>query len=87
MTNKAFEERILEICEIIEDLPGETRAPLKRLVEETRQRYASIYNSSKAARDALDDLRLRCKYMVFDVEARQRETQKDPDRRADGPPL
>jgi len=87
MTNKAFEERIIEICEIIEALPAETRAPLMKLVEETRQRYASIYDSSKAARDALDDLRLRCKYMVFDAEARLRETQKDPDQRADGPPF
>lgn len=87
MTKGAFEIRIQEICDIIAELPPEMQGQLLNMVEETRRRFASEFDSSQAARDALDDLRLRCKYVLFDAEARQREQHMDPDQKGDGPPL
>ena len=86
MTNESFEDRIHEIEGIIEDLLPEFRERLHELVQETRKRYDGIRESGQAARAALDDLRLCCKYLVFDAEASHRESRMGSDPRTDGPP-
>lgn len=86
MTNESFEDRIQEFNRIIEELPPESREQLHELVRETRQRFDGIQKSDQAARAALDDFRLRYKYMMFDAEARYRESQMNNDQKTDEPP-
>lgn len=84
MTNESFDDRIREINKIVEELPPDSREKLRELVQETRERHDGIRKSRQAARAAIDDLRIRCKYLIFDAEAGRRESQMDHDQRTDG---
>ena len=86
MTDESFDDRMQEISRMIEELPPESRERLYELVQETRERYDGIRKSGQAARAALDDLRLRFKYLIFDAEASRRESRTGSDPRTDGPP-
>ena len=79
MTEKVFEAHIRQICAGIDSLPEPQRDQLARMAEETRRLFPSIRGSRNGARDALDDLRLYYKYLVFDAEARAREAQAEHD--------
>ena len=78
----AMERCIFEI----NDLPDSQRNQLMQLVEETRQRQQSIDRSVRAALEALDDWRICQRYMIFDMEARQRELAQaaSDDEKSDG---
>ncbi len=82
MTKETFESYIAKISSTIATLPEPQRSELAKVVDDTRQRFEAIQNSAEKARDALDDLRLYQKYLVFDAEAPAREAQtenNDPD--------
>ena len=85
MTNEAFDDRLREINKIVEELPPDSREKLRKLIQETRERQDGIRKSVQAARAAVADLRIRCKYLIFDAEACCRESQMDHDQRTDGP--
>ncbi len=63
------------ITAVVDALPESQRASLQTLIEETRHRHASIKEASCKARDAIDDWRLMCKYIIFDLEASLREAK------------
>ena len=85
MTNESFDDRIREINKIVEELPPDSRERLRELIQETRERQDGIRKSGQAARAAIDDLRIRCKYLIFDAEACHRESQMDHDQGTNGP--
>ncbi len=68
----------LEACrKTIESLPAVEQDRLWTLFEETRERHHAIQEATNRALDALDDWRLRAKYLVFDLEARQRDAEQN----------
>ena len=73
MTEQDFEARLSRISSAIDALPEPRRAQLAEAVTETRKRFADLKGCVTRARDALDDLRLYQKYMLFEIEARMRE--------------
>lgn len=83
MTDRQVEEALQKAVAEIQALPPDQREQLLALVEETRQRHRTTLNATKRAMDAVDDLRLLQKYLLFDREARARETRQKLDRDAD----
>ncbi len=79
MGDQAFETQVREIIAKINSLPEPHRGPLMVLVEETRRRHAQIKDATVRAREALDDWRLIQTYLLFDEEARRRESQTNRD--------
>ena len=76
MTTEEFEARLSKLTDTISTLPASERDRLMNLVEETRARNTEIAENSRRAKDALDDLRICYKYMVFDREATERERKQ-----------
>ncbi len=74
MTNDDLGARLDRIDTLIETLPESERGRIRALVTETRERHARIAESSRQAIEALDDWRVRLKYIIFDIEATRRET-------------
>ena len=74
MITEEFEAHLKKALEAIDMLPEDQRAPLRHMVEDTRRRHQQIGISIAAAREALDDWRLIQKYLLFDAEARARES-------------
>lgn len=73
MTNDELGTRLDRIDTLIETLPESERGRIRALVIETRERHARIAESSRQAIEAIDDWRVRLKYIIFDIEATQRE--------------
>ena len=73
MTQETFEKKLGELTARIDDLPPTQRESLRKLVEETRDRYDRITHNAEKARAGLADWRIAVKYLAFDLEARQRE--------------
>ncbi len=76
MTDGTFDERLAEIEKRIDELPVGRQESLKKLVEETRRRHVEIRHAVGEARSALADWRIALKYLVFDLEARLRESAR-----------
>jgi hypothetical protein len=64
---------VIELAQLIAALPPQTRAPiepvLERVLESTRRRRRIL----TLVQEALSQLRLDMKYLVFDLEATRRE--------------
>ena len=73
MTDKTFEDHMREMLGVIDTLPEAQRVQLRDIFEETRTRHEAIKEASARSKEAVDNWRLICKYMVFDFEARLRE--------------
>lgn len=72
---------IVELADAIQALPASTRQQigplLERVMESTRRRRRILY----LVQDALSQLRLDMKYLVFDLEATRRERDQCRQRR------
>ena len=73
MKKSVFEENVSKIIDRIKEMPKDQQEPLFKLVQETRERYDQVQESADGAKNALDDLRLMLKYVLFDAEATRRE--------------
>lgn len=64
---------LLELCDLLNRLPGEYREQVEpifyRVVESTKRRRRIL----SLVQDALSQLRLDMKYLMFDLEATRRE--------------
>lgn len=81
MTEETFQTAIERYIGAIHALPEPRRSELMKRVEQTRHRQEQIRRGTQRAHDALDDWRLWAKYLLFDAEARRRESpppQSDP---------
>ena len=73
MDEKAFQEKLSQLMEKINELPLADRRPLEQLADDARQRRERIKLSISELQESLDYLRLSVKYLVFDLEATRRE--------------
>jgi len=73
MKAEEFDAALERCIRAINDLPEGKRSQLMELVNETRDHQQTVDVSLREALDAIDDWRLYQKYMLFDMEARQRE--------------
>lgn len=76
VTDETYQQELAELEAKIRTLPGDRQAALVSLLQETQHRHAQIRQAIRTARDALDDWRLAMKYMLFDQEARCRESMQ-----------
>lgn len=71
--NEELPNDMIELAGLIESLPAEHRTPIEpvfsRVVESTKRRRRIL----NLVQDALSQLRLDMKYLVFDLEATRRE--------------
>ena len=80
-----FLVRLTEACRQIDSLPEDQQASLRALLAEARERHAELKVNFARIHDALEDWRIKMKYLVFDLEATRREVaelrrrQKDED--------
>jgi len=82
MTDNTFEAQLQKVSEVIDTLPESQRESLRKMMEETRRRHSDIKGAATRAREVIDNWRLMCKYLIFDIEARLREADAhhpDPD--------
>ena len=75
MTNEQMEAQLARITSRVDSLPCPERTRLIELIEETRRRHRDIQTQARRSLAALDDWRLAQKYLIFDFEARLRETR------------
>lgn len=73
MTDNTFEAQLQKVSEVIDTLPESQRESLRKMLEETHRRHSDIKGAATRAREAIDNWRLMCKYLIFDLEARLRE--------------
>ena len=73
MNDQEFQTRLVELSDQIEQLPGDERERLRKLVDDTRERHTRLRATITQLQDSLDHLRLSVKYLVFDLEATRRE--------------
>ncbi len=75
MEDQDFNQKLGELMEQIDQLPGPARTYLTDLAEETRQRHAKMKQTLGSLQESLDYLRLSTKYLIFDLEATRRENR------------
>lgn len=73
MSAEDFQAALERCIQQINKLPESQRGRLMELVNDTQDRQRSVDDTLRQALDAIDDWRLQQKYMIFDMEARQRE--------------
>lgn len=73
MDEQAFQSKLTELMNKINELPEQERPTLQRLAEEAKRRRERIQASVGELQESLDYLRLTIKYLVFDLEATRRE--------------
>ncbi len=75
MNEQEFQQRLSELMNQIEELPGPARQTLEKLATDTRTRHEKMRRTVGELQESLDYLRLSVKYLVFDLEATRRENQ------------
>ncbi|MFN9973844.1 MAG: transcriptional regulator [Phycisphaerae bacterium] len=73
MNEQDFQKKLTELVAQIGELPEDQRAPLQALAGETKNRHDKMRQTIGELQESLDYLRLRVKYLVFDLEATRRE--------------
>ena len=74
MDLSAFETRLNELLNEINDLPAEQSKKLLSLAQKTKL-YNQKLKQTETLQDSLDHLRLTVKYLLFDLEATRRENK------------
>jgi hypothetical protein len=75
MDLSAFETRLTELLNEINDLPAEQSKKLLSLAQKTKLYNQKPSQNTEALHDSLDQLRLTIKYLLFDLEATRRENK------------
>ena len=75
MDLSAFETRLNELLNEINDLPAEQSKKLLSLAQKTKPYNQKPRQNTEALHDSLDHLRLTIKYLLFDLEATRRENK------------
>ena len=73
MKDDTFETELERISALIDTLPESLGGSLRTIVDETRERHIAIEEASNRAHEAIDNWRLMCKYLIFDLDVRLRE--------------
>jgi nitric oxide reductase activation protein len=75
MDLSAFETRLNELLNEINDLPAEQSKKLLSLTQKTKLYNQKPKQNTETLQDSLDHLRLTIKYLLFDLEATRRENK------------
>jgi len=75
MDLSAFETRLNELLNEINDLPAEQSKKLLSLAQKTKLYNQKPGQNTETLHDSLDHLRLTIKYLLFDLEATRRENK------------
>jgi hypothetical protein len=75
MDLSAFETRLNELLNEINDLPAEQSKKLLSLTQKTKLYNQKPMQNTETLQDSLDHLRLTIKYLLFDLEATRRENK------------
>ena len=73
MNEQEFQTKLAELMGEISTLPVTERAKLMKVADDTRERHERLKKTVSGLQESLDYLRLRIKYLVFDLEATRRE--------------
>lgn len=76
MKEQSMDEKLQALISQIPGLSEDQQAKLRLLAKETQDRQKQIQDNIQKAKDSLDDMRIQCKYLVFDLEATRREQAK-----------
>jgi hypothetical protein len=76
MTDHEFETEIQRLSALIDTLPESLQGALRKMVDETREKQIAIEEASSRAYEAIDNWRLMCKYLIFDLDVRLREAEE-----------
>ncbi len=76
MTDETLADKLRELTDKMRDLSPEQREALEPLLQETKDRQASLQGDVARAHDALDDWRVILKYALFGRDARRRESRQ-----------
>jgi len=83
MQAEEFQAALERCIRQVNELPESQRGRLMELASETKDRQQIVDDTLRQALDAIDDWRLQQKYMIFDMEARQRELAEQAQNDAD----
>ncbi len=72
-TNQELSRDVMELVDVIESLPTEHRAKVQPYLDRAVQGIKRRRRILKLVQEALRQLRLDMKYLVFDLEATRRE--------------
>lgn len=75
MDISAFETRVSELLNEINDLPAGQSKKLLSLAQKTKLRNHKHKQNTNNLQDSFDHLRLAVKYLLFDLEATRRENK------------
>ena len=75
-TDDKIQEKLNELIQQIQGMPEPQRTRLIELARETQQRHDQLRSTFGKLHDAVDQLRLHVKYLLFDLEATRRENQQ-----------
>jgi nitric oxide reductase activation protein len=75
MDTSAFETRLNELLNEINDLPAEQGKKFLSQAQKTKLYNQKFKQNTETLQDSLDHLRLTVKYLLFDLEATRRENK------------
>jgi hypothetical protein len=75
MDISAFETRLNELLNEINDLPAEQGKKFLSQAQKTKLYNQKFKQNTESLQDSLDHLRLTVKYLLFDLEATRRENK------------
>ena len=75
MDISAFETRLNELLNEINEMPAERSKKLLSLAKQAKMFNQNLQKNTEALHESLDHLRLTVKYLLFDLEATRRENQ------------
>jgi septal ring factor EnvC (AmiA/AmiB activator) len=70
---QAFQKKLTELLQEIDNMPADERGKLPTLAEQTKERHDKLRKTVTSLQESLDYLRLSIKYLLFDLEATRRE--------------
>jgi chromosome segregation ATPase len=73
MDEETFNNKLQELIQEIATLPADQRKRVIPLIEETKKRHQEIKDSVGKLEKSFAELRIYLKYLLFDLEATQRE--------------
>lgn len=73
LTNQELSRDIIELAEVIDQLPAQHRERVRPFLDKAIEGIGRRRRILKLVQDALSQLRMDMKYLVFDLEATRRE--------------
>jgi hypothetical protein len=73
MSEQEFNTKVAQLITQLETVPAAEREEMTKMVMDTKSRHETVSKTIVELQDAIGNLRLSIKYLVFDLEATRRE--------------